>query len=94
MPVAGGVSAARGLRRKRHPLTDRLTAAIITNDAIDGEDGCAAGGVTDDACGATAAAERISLGGGGSRDTKNSGGGKDGEECFHGVSGKIVFRTL
>jgi hypothetical protein len=39
-------------------------------------------------------AEVISLGGGGSRDTKNNDGGKDGEECFHGVSGKIDFRTL
>jgi hypothetical protein len=71
-----------------------LTTTIITDDAIDGDDGRAAGGVTDDACGATATAERISLGGGGSRDTKNSGGGKDGEECFHGVNGKIDFRTL
>lgn len=62
-----------------HPPPDRTSAAVITDDLVNGDDGCAAGSVAYD----TGLTLAFGLGIGGSCKTKNSGCSEDREECFH-----------
>jgi hypothetical protein len=64
---------------------------VVADDLIDGNDGGATGGVADDT---RLAASVIRLGGGGSCETKNSGGSDEGDDGFHMSVWKLYPHSL